>query len=89
MPQTRAIELTEENLDVIANSGVITRADVQALYESRVVYKKVNTPRVFIIDYVDAKGEICDWIAPTIEFFEENFRWTEPAKSGFRYCKLK
>ena len=89
MTLTRAIELTEENIETIANSGVISLADAQALYEYYVVYMTVNTPHMFIIDYVDISGEAHDWITLPIEVFEEEYRWTQSKKSGFRYCRLK
>lgn len=82
-----AIEFTEKNLDVIANSGVISREDVQALYERIVTL--LDEQRYFVIDYTDANGNHADWVAPTHEYFNEKFIWTESPKTGFRYCRLK
>ena len=59
MTQSRAIEFTENNLDTIANTGVITRADAQALYESTVTL--LTEERYFIIDYTDANGNVHDF----------------------------
>lgn len=87
MTQPRAIAFTEKNLNIIANTGVISRADVQALYETTV--SPLNEERYFIIDYTDANGNNYEWCAPTVEFFEEKLKFTEPPTSGFRYCKLK
>lgn len=81
----RAIPLTEENLDVIANSGEISREDVQALYESTVESPQ-GRPRYFIPEYLEVDGTPPGWFAPSVEFFDKHFAWTEPPKTGFRYA---
>ena len=86
MATARAIELNEKNLNFIANTGVISRADIQALYEAKVV--PLKEPHYFVIDYTDANGEQQEWTATSFEFFNQNFRWTESPTAGFRHCRV-
>lgn len=87
MPQARAILFTEENLDIIANSGILPREDVQALYEDTTLYSSVQ--RYFVLDYTYPWGALTNWSSPFVETFEARYRWTEPSKPGFRHCTLK
>lgn len=86
MPNTRAINLTRNNIPVIANSGVISIEDAQALYEQNEPY--FNTI-YFVLDYPGPDGFVNEWTAISLEFFEDNFVWTESPRAGFRHCRRK
>ena len=87
MTFNQAVPFIEENLKFIANTGVISLADVHALYETTVILD--TKERYFMMLYTDREGAKHDWFAPTKEYFDEHFVWTERPKNGFRSCKFK
>lgn len=87
MSQPRAIFLEEKNIDVIVNSGVtVSRADLQAMIDH---YENLYTKAYFVVDYTDRNGYYIPWGTMRIDYFHDSLIWTEPARQGFRHCRLK